>query len=61
MTIMNLIALAALLPGVLLLILAICRKAEETRQLNKLNARMRQRAQADSDAAWLSNKQMWMD
>jgi hypothetical protein len=61
MTIMNLIALAALLPGVILLILAICKKAEETRQLNKLNARMRQRAQADSDSAWLRNKQMWME
>jgi hypothetical protein len=61
MTIMNMLALAALLPGLLLLILAVCRKAEETRQMNRLNARMRQRAQADSDVAWLRNKQMWME
>jgi hypothetical protein len=60
MTIINLLAFAALLPGLLLLILAICKKAEETRQMNQLNARMRQRAQADGEAAWLRNKQMWM-
>jgi hypothetical protein len=60
MTMMNWIALAALLPGMSLLVLAICRKAEETRQLNRLEARKRQRAQADSDVAWLRNKQMWM-
>ena len=61
MTMMNLLAAAALFPGLFLLILAICRKAEETRQMNRLNARMRQRAQADSDVAWLRNKHMRMD
>jgi hypothetical protein len=61
MTIMNMLCFAALLPGVFLLILAVLKKAEETRQMNELNARMRQRAQADSDSAWLRNKQMRMD
>jgi hypothetical protein len=60
MTVIHLLAFAALLPGAFLLILALCRKAEETRKMNNLRARMRQRAQADSDVAWLRNKQMWM-
>jgi hypothetical protein len=50
MTIMNMLCFAALLPGVFLLILAVLKKAEETRQMNELNARMR-----------LRNKQMRMD
>ena len=58
---MNLLAFAALLPGLLLLILAVCKKAEESRQIARLNTRMRQRAQDDSDVAWLRNKHMRMD
>lgn len=60
MTIMNMLALAALLPGLLLLVLAICKKAEANRQLSQLKARTLQRAQADDHVAWLRNKQMWM-
>jgi hypothetical protein len=60
MTTITLLSFAALIPGLFLLVLAICKKAEETRQLNRLKARMQQRAQADSDVAWLRNKQMWM-
>jgi len=60
MTLMNLLALAALLPGLLLLVAAICKKAQETRQMNTLRARVRQRAENDSHVAWLRNKQMWM-
>ena len=50
---MTALAFATLLPGFLLVVLNMCKKAEETRQMNKLTARMRQRAQADSDVAWL--------
>lgn len=60
MTTITLLSFAALIPGLFLLVIAICKKAEETRQLNRLRARMQQRAQADSDSAWLRNKQMWM-
>jgi hypothetical protein len=60
MTTITLLSFAALIPGLFLLILAIFKKVEETRQLKRLDARMQQRAQADSDVAWLRNKQMWM-
>jgi hypothetical protein len=60
MTKITLLCFAALIPGVFLLVLAIFKKAEEARQLRRLAARMQQRAQADSDVAWLRNKHMWM-
>lgn len=60
MTMFHLLAFASVFSGLFLLALALCKQAEETRQMNKLKARMRQRAQADSDVAWLRNKQMWM-
>ena len=51
MTKMTALAFATLLPGFLLVVLTICKKAEETRQMNKLTASAHQRAQANCDVA----------
>ncbi len=54
------LAFFTMMPGIFLLCLAMLQKMEQSKELNALEERKKQRLQADSDSAWIRNKQTYM-